>query len=173
MLRKTLAVVMISAATALAACATGPTPYQPAAGYERGYSEQKIEDARYRISFKGNSMTGRETVENYLLFRAAELTLQSGYDVFTIVSRDTDKDRDIRRTGGYSRFSYMYFSPRWGWVHAWDPFWSTPARYDEVTRYEAFAEIVMSRAPKGSDPNAFDARQVSQNLAASIQRPAT
>jgi hypothetical protein len=118
-------------------------------------------------------MTGRETVENYLLFRAAELTLQSGYDVFTIVSRDTDKDRDIRRTGGYSRFSYMYFSPRWGWVHAWDPFSSTPARYDEVTRYEAYAEIVMSRAPKGSDPNAFDARQVSQNLAASIQRPAT
>ncbi len=46
MLRKTLAVVMISAATALAACATGPTPYQMAAGYERGYSEQKIEYAR-------------------------------------------------------------------------------------------------------------------------------
>ena len=41
----------------------------------------------------------------------------------------------------------------------------------EVTRYEAFAEIVMSRGPKGSDANAFDARQVSQNLAASIQRP--
>lgn len=171
MLRKTLAIAMVAAVAGLAACSAGPTPYQPAAGYDRGYSEQKIESERYRISFKGNSLTGRETVENYLLYRAAELTLQSGYDTFTIVSRDTDKDRDIRRTGGYSRFSYMYFSPRWGWVHAWDPFLSSPARYDEVTRYEAFAEIVMSRGPKGSDANAFDARQVSENLAASIQRP--
>jgi hypothetical protein len=174
MLRKTLAVAMVAATTALAACSAGPTPYQPAAGYDRGYSEQKIEAERYRISFKGNSLTGRETVENYLLYRAAELTLQSGYDTFTIVNRDTDKDSDIRRTGGYggfSRFSYMYFSPRWGWVHAWDPFFSSPARYDEVTRYEAYAEIVMSRGPKGDNANAFDARQVSQNLAASIQRP--
>ena len=109
-------------------------------------------------------------------FRAAELTLQNGYDVFTIVNRDTDKDSTIRRTGGYygPRFSYMYFSPRWGWVGAWDPFWtSSPSRYDEVTRYEAYAEIVMTKGPKGSDVNAFDAREVSQNLASTIQRPSS
>lgn len=174
MLRKALAASLFAATAALGACSSGPTPYQPAAGYERGYSEQKIENDRYRISFKGNSLTGRETVENYMLYRAAELTLQSGYDTFTVVSRDTDRDRDVRRTGGYygSRLSYMYFSPRYGWIGAWDPFW-TPSRYEEVTRYEAYAEIVMSRGPKGSDPNAFDARQVSQNLSASIQRPAS
>lgn len=173
MFRKALVASMVAATVSLAACSSGPTPYQPAAGYERGYSEQRIESDRYRISFKGNSLTDRETVENYLLYRAAELTLQGGYDVFTVVNRDTDKDSSIRRTDGFygPRFSYMYYSPRWGWVHAWDPFWSTPTRYDEVTRYEAFAEIVMSRGPKGADPNAFDARQVSQNLAGAIQRP--
>ena len=171
--RQTLAAGVVAATTLVAACSSGPTPYQPAAGYDRGYSEQKIEAERYRISFKGNSLTARDTVENYLLYRAAELTLQSGYDTFTIVSRDTDKDSDIRRTDGLSRFSYMYFSPRWGWVYAWDPFFSSPARYDEVTRYEASAEIVMSRGPQGPDANAFDARQVSQNLAALIQRPAS
>jgi hypothetical protein len=170
-LKQFLAVSVVAAATLAAACSSGPTPYQPAAGYDRGYSEQKIESERYRISFKGNSFTRRDTVENYLLYRAAELTLQSGFDTFTIVSRDTDRNSAIRRTGGYSGFSYMYFSPRWGWMHAWDPFMSSPARHDEVTRYEAYAEIVMSRGPKGSDANAFDARQVSQNLAASIQRP--
>lgn len=174
MIRKALASTAVAAAILLSACASGPTPYQPAAGYDRGYAEQKIEDARYRISFKGNSLTDRETVENYLLFRAAELTVQSGYDVFTIVNRDTDKDSSIRRTGGYygPRFSYMYFSPRWGWVGAYDPFWAFSPRYDEVTRYEAFAEIVMSKGPKGSDPDAFDARQVQQNLGPAIQRPA-
>jgi len=171
MFKRFLTVAVVAAVTALGACASGPTPYQPAAGYDRGYSEQKIENERYRISFKGNSMTERDTVENYLLFRAGELTLQSGYDSFTIVNRDTDKDSRTRSYGGFSRFSYMYFSPRWGWVHSWDPFWSSPARYEEVTSYEAFAEIVMKRGPKGDDPSAFDARQVSQNLGAQIVRP--
>ena len=40
----------------------------------------------------------------------------------------------------------------------------------EATWDEAFAEIVMTKGPKGSDPNSFDARQVSQNLGPVIQR---
>ena len=62
----------------LAACGQ-PTPYQPAtAGY--GYREQQIEDNRYRVSFAGNDLTTADTVQNYLLYRAAELTLGEGYD---------------------------------------------------------------------------------------------
>ena len=175
MIRNALAAAMVAGATLLSACASGPTPYQAAAGYERGYTETKIEDARYRISFKGNSLTERETVENYMLFRAAELTLQSGYDIFTVVSRDTDKDTIRAAPAGFygPRLSYMYFSPRWGWIGAYDPFWMNSSRYDEVTRYEAFAEIVMSRGPKGADPNAFDARQVSRTSPppSSVRRP--
>ncbi len=176
MLRKLIAAAALTATIAIAACSTGPTPYQPGGGRgDAGYAESKIENDRYRISFKGNSLTERETVENYMLFRAAELTLQNGFDTFTIVNRDTDKNSSIRQSGGYMgpRWSYSYFSPHYGWYRAWDPFWSTPAHFDEVTRYEAFAEIVMGRGPKSSDANAFDARQVSQNLASSIQRPAS
>jgi hypothetical protein len=175
MFKTTLAAALLASTTLLAACAgSGPTLYQPAsANFSRGYTETKLEDTRYRISFKGNSLTERETVENYMLFRAAELTLQSGYDTFTIANRDTDADKRTRYTGGLygPRLSYTYFSPRWGWVNAWDPFWHDSARYQEVTSYEAFAEIVMTKGPKGSDPNAFDARQVSQNLGPAIQRP--
>ena len=176
MIRKLLAAAMAASALALAACESGPTPYQPGAADsgDRGYSESKIENDRYRISFKGNSMTDRETVENYMLYRAAELTLQNGYDTFTIVNRDIDKDSRTRSYGGYmgTRLSYMYFVPRYGWVGAWEPYW-TPSRYEQVTRYEAYAEIVMARGPKGADPNSFDASQVSQNLANQIQRPAS
>jgi len=176
MLRNLIAAAAITTTLGLAACSSGPTPYQPGAGRgDTGYAESKIENDRYRISFKGNSLTERETVENYLLYRAAELTLQNGFDTFTIVNRDTDKNSSIRQSGGYmgSRMSYSYFVPRYGWVRSWDPFWSTPTSYYEVTRYEAFAEIIMGRGSKSSDPNAFDARQVSQNLAASIQRPSS
>lgn len=173
MLRKLVAAAAITTTLGLAACQSGPTPYQPGAGYDGGYSESRLENDRFRVSFKGNSLTNRETVENYLLFRAAELTLQNGYDSFTIVNRDTDKDSRIRSTGGYmgSRLSYTYYVPRYGWVRAWEPYWWGPQSYEEVTRYEAYAEVVMSRGPKGSDPNSFDAHQVSQNLASNIQRP--
>jgi hypothetical protein len=176
MFRKALATALVASAALLAACESGPTPYQPGAANssDRGYSESKIENDRYRISFKGNSLTDRETVENYMLYRAAELTLQSGYDTFTIVNRDVDKDSRTRQYGGYmgTRLSYTYFVPGYGWMGAYEPYW-TPSRYDQVTRYEAFAEIVMSRGAKSADPNAFDARQVSQNLANQIQRPSS
>ena len=53
----------------LAACAK-PTPYKPADN-GTGYTEQKLEANRYRVTFSGNSVTDRETVDNYLLYRAA------------------------------------------------------------------------------------------------------
>src|ERR1700742_2196874 len=81
-------------ATGLAGC-IGPTPYQPfvkGSANPGGYSETRIEPERWRVSFAGNSMTSRETVEGYLLFRAAELTLQNGGDWFAIVDRQTDRN---------------------------------------------------------------------------------
>ncbi|MEZ5937714.1 MAG: hypothetical protein R3C52_05790 [Hyphomonadaceae bacterium] len=174
MIRKLMLGASLAAGLVLSACASfGPTPYQSAAQSSAGgYSETRIEPDRYRISFKGNSMTDRETVENYMLFRAAELTLQLGYDNFTIVNRDTDAQTRVRTDPGYfgPHMSYMYFHPRYGWMGAYDPFW-TRTTFDEITRYEAFAEVLMAKGPKGSDPDSFDAREVSKNLAPLITRP--
>ena len=41
----------------------------------------------------------------------------------------------------------------------------------EVTRFEANTEIVMGRGPKPNDPNAFDAREVMQNIGPRVMRP--
>lgn len=73
---------------ALVACAGAPTPYQAAQG-GFGYSEQQIEQNRYRVRFAGNAATSRQTVEDYALYRAAELTVQTGHDWFEVVDRDT------------------------------------------------------------------------------------
>lgn len=170
-----LAGLAAAAAISLSACGTyGPTPYQPAAGSQAGYSDTMIESDRFRVSFRGNSLTDRETVENYLLFRAAELTLQQGFDHFTIADRDTDRDRRVRSGGPRyygSRLDFLYFHPRYGWIGSYSPVWG-PSTYREVTRYEASAEIVLGRGPKGDDPNSFNAREVSQNLAGQVTRPA-
>ena len=74
----------------LAGCGTA-TPYQPATDGQ-GYAEQALERDRYRVTFVGNSLTSRETVENYLLYRAAEVTLEKGYDHFVIVEKDTERN---------------------------------------------------------------------------------
>jgi hypothetical protein len=173
MFRKLLMAAAMAGALGAAACESyGPTPYQPGGVNVAGFSDSQIEGDRFRISFKGNSLTGRETVETYMLYRAAELTLQHGYDTFTIVNRDVDKNSRIREYGGYvsTRLSYVYFVPRVGWVGAYDDYW-TPGRYEQVTRYEAYAEITLGRGPKGGDPNTFDARDVQKNLGPQVVRP--
>lgn len=174
----------------LSACAT-PTPYQPAAAgrHAAGFSEIRIEPNRFRVTFSGNSLTSRETVEGYLLYRAAELTVAQGYDTFTVVDRKTDKSSRAYvqpdpmfhpwygPSYGFWRPSWRYYGPGFGW-RSWDPFWGDPFWSDQmdvrtVDRYEASAEIVMSRGPKPeADPTAFDARAVMTNLGPRIQRPA-
>ncbi len=164
----------MTALALLAACAT-PTPYQAADGGRSGYDQTRIETNRYRISFRGNSLTNRETVENYLLYRAAELTVESGYDYFTVVTRATDEETRTTATAWSPRSSvfpvrYSYFHPRWGWRGPYDPFWDDVS-YREVTRYEASAEIYMGRGNRPDDPSAFGARDVLSNLAGEIIRP--
>lgn len=182
---------LAAAVTALAftaACATA-TPYQPASPSDRGFSEMKIEENRYQVEFSGNSLTNRKTVETYLLYRAAELTKQNGFDHFRVVRRDTDANTRLVPTGGsYSPFydhfylHYRYFGPRAGYFYDpyrpirysrysfYDPFWDGPRDYREQTRYIASAEIVMGKGAKPDDVAYFDADQVIFNLSGQIQR---
>jgi hypothetical protein len=167
--------VAAAASLALAACAT-QTPYQPAGGPNNayGFQEQRIENNRLRITFRGNTLTDRDTVETYLLYRAAEATVQSGFDYFIVSNRDTDEHTRLQGTGMSPRFGfdYWYFSPRRGWSPWYDPFWTDPMDYREVTRYEAVAEIAMFNGPKPTDnADAFDAREVMRNLEGRIVRP--
>ena len=111
---------LMTSLVVLGACATA-TPYQEASkpGKFDGFSQTVIEQDRARVSFAGNSITDRDTVENYLLFRAAELTVEQGYDYFTLQERDLEQNTRLRSTGssfGNSRFfNHSGFSPRFGW----------------------------------------------------------
>ena len=168
-----------AAALALSACATA-TPYGPAGVDSRyGYAEQRVDADRYRVSFSGNSVTSREQVEMALLLRAAEVTAESGYDWFATVNRATD--RDVRLQATPDPFYRDRYSPFWGpsWRYQrrglWSP-WGDPFGRDfdirEIDRYEASAEIVMGRGAKpAGDPNAFDAREVIQNVGPRVTRP--
>ena len=192
----------IAMAAGLSACATA-TPYQPATytarGPQNGFFEAPLEQNRWRIGFAGNTVTSRQQVEDSLLLRAAELTIQQGFDHFIAVNRATERDVRYQTTPGlgssrfgyggfgyggygYGRFGYpgwspywSYFRPSFGWSRFdpfYDPFWDRGVDVREIDKYEANAEILMGRGPApANDPRAFNAREVYANLSPRVPRP--
>ena len=184
-LGKTISVTGLALVAILGGCAT-PTPYQPLGASGRtggGYSDQRIEENRFRVTFAGNTMTSRETVETFLLYRAAELTAARGYDWFVMADRDTERRTRTTVSQPFYSGPYGYWGPSWrywgrgygwrGWDPYWgDPFWDRQVDVRTVDRYEATAEIVMGRGPKPrNDPRAFSAREVMDNLGPRIVTP--
>ena len=101
-----------------------------------------------RISYNGDTLTPRETVETYLLYRAAEATLERGFDYFVIVAHDVDETTRFESTG---------VRPRLG------------VSYREISNHNAMAEIVMFEG-EAAPPlaNVYDARAVQQSLQSRI-----
>jgi hypothetical protein len=149
----------------LAGCAT-PTPYQPAAG-GFGYAEQQIENHRYRVSFAGNSVTPRDVVQNYLLYRAAQLTLESHHDYFTVVNQDLERSTAYQGTG-FDSFGFVPRNSANGFV-GFGP--SSYSAYP-IDSYTAFGDIVMGDGEKpAGDLKAYDARDVLRRLGPTIVLP--
>lgn len=183
MRNKALVLTAALALTAgLSACVT-PTPYQasvPGHPSSGGYSDARIEPDRWRVTFSGNTMTSRDTVEAYLLFRSAELTTQNGFDWFEMVDRNTNRNaRSYVQPVG----PYPFWAPTWRWRsrrlgwRTWDPFWGDPfwadsADVQTVEQFEASAEILMHHGAKPQgEARAFDAHAVIANLQPRIQYP--
>lgn len=155
---------MLVLAVTVSGCVTA-TPYQPAdGGY--GYADQRIEDRRFRVTFSGNDATPRARVENYLLFRAAEITLANGGTHFLMGDVATESQTSYTQTLD-SRFGFGYYST-FGGAAGLGVGTSTP----RSTRYDAQAYIVVLEDDQGRDDlKAFDARQVQQHLGPTIVRP--
>jgi hypothetical protein len=150
---------------ALAGCAAKPTPYQPASdGY--GYSQQQIEANRYRITFAGNSATSLDTVRSYMLYRAAEVTVESGHDYFVVVDQNTQSTTTYRGTGSTPFGFGTGFRGNGGFGVGVSSFSAYPD--DSFT---AWADIVVGNGPKPADDlNAYDARDVLGRLDSAVVR---
>jgi len=62
------------------ACAS----YQPD-GLSGGYSETRLWDNAFHVTFAGNAYTTQENAEDFALLRAAELTLENDFSYFAIL----------------------------------------------------------------------------------------
>ncbi len=162
------------------ACST-ITPYQPAeAGRTHGYSDFQIDKNHFKVSFSGNSITSREQVEVNLLYRAAEITLQRGYDYFILLNKETDKQTSFINSGYYRPYYPGFYWDFYGSYHPfydpyysrgfYNPYWSSESR--EVIRYTVSADIALKLGKKKSDEeNVYYARDILNNLRSKILIP--
>ena len=181
-LSKLQSAALLNAATlAFGGCASS-TPYQSAqsTGTEYGYSSEQLASDRYRVMFEGNDFTSRETVENYLLYRAAELTRQNGYSNFTLLNDNTQRELDVDTVPATTYAgAYPGWGPTWyygtGFGTAYDPFLGStyPAqRIQTSDQYRASATI---RMYNGTNTDArgptFDAADVLARLGDNVEMP--
>src|SRR5262245_17742558 len=149
--------IAVFLALALAACSSAPTVYGPAATTSAvGYRQTKIEDDRYRVSFRANPDLKAPQVEDMALRRAAELTLENGREWFLVVNRFTDL------AGGYSGGSGTSVgvggssgsygsSSGVGIGFSFSP---------DTRKYESTIEILLGTGAKPTSGDAYDARSI-------------
>ncbi|MEM6546286.1 MAG: hypothetical protein AAF713_00920 [Pseudomonadota bacterium] len=156
---------------ALAAC-TGPTRYAPAIERD-GYADKAIEENRFQVTFSGNTRTSRDTVETYLLYRAAEVTLAAEGDWFKVADQDTEAQTRFRSfSTGFGSTGFGPFFFRSGFRHGFFGGFGGSVSTRPITRYEAFANILVFEGEKpAEDAAAYDARSVIETLGPEIIRP--
>jgi len=159
------------AALSLAACAT-PTVYQAATGPDAvGYSEFRIEQGRYRVMFRGGSNASERQVMDYALVRAADLTIQQGYDWFRVSDRSMSYG-----AGGSSgpRFSIGVGGGSWGRRSGVGMGVGTTFGDSGYGGGAPIAslEVFMGRGPKPPGLDVYDARAVRNSLGGGAPPPA-
>jgi hypothetical protein len=153
---------------AVSAC----TPEQPYFGpkdtdHSTGYTDEKLDQNRYRVTYSGSSATNRETVENFLLLRAAQITRQAGSNDFMFDMRDTKA-----HTTYFSDMPGWAGPPYYGWYwHNWAGF-DNEVETRPITRYQAYAEIVLlTDAQAAREPRAINAQSIIQRLGPTAAPP--
>ena len=141
----------------LAACAT-PTAFAPAARPNGvGFSDMRIEQDRYRVTFQGGGGAPAAQVEDYALLRSAIITLDAGYDWFRVVGR-----RELAAGSG----STMSVGGGSGYGGRSSVGVGVGAAFDlgGGPRLSTTLEIKLGRGPTPREPDVYDARDVRRTI---------
>ncbi|MGD0864076.1 MAG: hypothetical protein ABSA49_00830 [Rhizomicrobium sp.] len=153
----------------VSACAPEQPYFGPKdADHSTGYTDEKLDQNRFRVTYTGNTATNRETVENFLLLRAAQVAQQAGSNYFMFDMRDTKA-----HTTYFSDFGWSG-APHFGWYwHSWayDGF-NNEVETRPETRFQAYAEIVLlTDAQASKEPRAIAAQSIVQRLGPAAMPP--
>jgi hypothetical protein len=172
-------------ATVQPASATAVAPEVPPA--KPGvFTLQKKGATRFHLVVAAHQFTSREAAENYLLYRAATLTLDQHDNWFTLVEArakgDTAPPSRPDPAGLRYSFRMAYWRPVWRYKPAgasawqgWSPFSSAAfpvADPKQLTDFEVSADVVLHKGVMNdADPLAYDAGAVSDLLINQVSPP--
>jgi Skp family chaperone for outer membrane proteins len=144
-------------ALAAAGCATG----YGSKGLTGGYTDSRIDDIHYLVSFNGNGFASKDRVWNFWFYRCAELTVEKGFTYFDLEpAKKGEKQSFLEDPGAASRYAGFRPAASGGLV--------VPAGYyyvpgTTVTTWNSSAVVVMFKTiPAGKA--LFDARRVVELL---------
>ena len=159
---KRLAIALTGlSALALSACAS-LAPYGAQQGPNgQGFSEQRIESNRYRVSYNGVGAAGR--VADWALLRAADLTTEQGYDWFEVTQSWTD-GRPGGAGGVRPSVSIGGGSSRYGGYSASGVGVGVGLNFSGPQPTSTKLEVVLGRGQKPDRPNAYDAHSVQGSI---------
>jgi len=157
--------------TWLYACGSS-SPYLEADGArDFGYSESRITDNRYRVTFKGDADTTSDQVKDMALLRAAEITLLNDYDWFRVLTQETQQDSTgtpvTTTTRGPTQQVFRDCGPL-GCTTTITPAYTGAdvVTVRELDRYTTSIEIVMGDGNLDDPTTAYDASELRRNLSA-------
>lgn len=141
-----------------------------------------------QLTVAGSQFTSREQIEQYLAYRAAELTVQKGDQWFSFVEQrskgDTAPAPKADPAGPRFSFRMEYFRPVWRYKtttspdwKSWSPFTGAPFWADGVdpkivTAFEVSANIALRKGHVQDDhPLAFDGPALFDHLINQVEPP--
>jgi hypothetical protein len=168
--------LVLASALLLAAC-VGPTNYHPRTLDGEGYSQVQIKPNQYEVSYTANSLTRRTKVKQFLLYRAAEIALETRHDNFIVLDKDSKLgDLSLSREERGLRYRHHDFEHH----HLWfgkgissEEFETSTLSFSPTELYAASIMIlVYSHADQPPiSGKAFNARDVIELLGPSVSRP--
>ena len=163
--------VMVLVLIVLGGCASQPA-YRAAENGGYGYTETKLTDTQYRVYFTGRGSDKTKEMD-YAMLRAAEVTIEQGYDWFVVANRETLIDREKVTTEPQVGFSQRYSRvTECGLLtcrteHHQRSTLSAGVFVGgkESSTIESVLDVQLGRGVRPDDAQSYDARQVAKNLA--------
>lgn len=141
-----------------------------AGGY--GYTETQLSNSQFRVHFKARG-SDRAKAMDYAMLRAAEVTLQQGYEWFAVTERETLVDKERQPASPQFGFSQRYARvTECGVISCRTAYYPTTQLEtgifvggEERSEIESVLSIQLGRGDHPTTGNIFDATQVRNNLA--------
>lgn len=137
--------------------------YGPETTWHRGYTNTQIDSNTFTVSYDGLPDTSSQTVQNYMLYRCAELTFQNGFDYFIII----DKHISARHDQNCNQTFDTHKDKKGNWV----PPESGSMDCEDTISYTANATIKTYKGKKpANNPFAYNANELMMYLNSQINR---